>query len=215
MKQCSRCKDIKENDDFSSGRGKDGLYCWCKQCCKEYREQNKLKIKTKKRSYYQKNKQEIILKTKLYNESRPIEYADYQKKYREDEGNKRKDRVWRMERQRTPRGKLNHNLRSRISQSLINKSKAGRRWESLVGFTIEQLKKHLENLFTPGMSWDNYGSYWHIDHKIPIKVFNFESPSHIDFKKCWSLENLQPLEAVKNRSKGARLERPFQPSLAM
>jgi hypothetical protein len=65
------------------------------------------------------------------------------------------------------------------------------------------------------MSWDNYGSYWHIDHEIPVKAFNFKTPADIDFKRCWALKNLRPLSAFHNKSKGAKVDRPFQPSLAM
>jgi hypothetical protein len=63
------------------------------------------------------------------------------------------------------------------------------------------------------MTWENYGD-WHIDHKIPVSAFNFSKASDIDFKRCWKLSNLQPLWAAQNVSKGNKLERPFQPSLA-
>lgn len=46
---------------------------------------------------------------------------------------------------------------------------------------------------------------WHIDHKLPVASFNFDSPEHLDFKKCWALENLQPLWAKENISKGAKV----------
>ena len=37
----------------------------------------------------------------------------------------------------------------------------------LLGYSAQDLKIHLEKQFTSEMSWSNYGSYWHIDHKIP------------------------------------------------
>ena len=101
-----------------------------------------------------------------------------------------------------------------ITHSLKGGSKAGRHWETLVHFTAEELIKHIEKQFEDGMSWDNYGE-WHVDHIIPKSVFNFETPEDIDFKRCWSLKNLQPLEATENRIKSARIEKPFQPSLAI
>lgn len=88
-------------------------------------------------------------------------------------------------------------------------SKAGRHWESLVGFTIDQLKAHIESLFKPGMTWENYGTVWEIDHKMPIAAFNFDSPEHVEFRLCWSLENLQPLGVSENRSKGAKIEKQY------
>jgi hypothetical protein len=115
----------------------------------------------------------------------------------------------------TPKGNLSSTVSKRMNESLRKGMKSGRHWETLVDFTIDQLKTHLEKLFKPGMTWENYGTVWHIDHKIPIAVFNFERPEDIDFKICWSLKNLQPLEASKNMSKGARLRKPYQPSFAI
>jgi 5-methylcytosine-specific restriction endonuclease McrA len=125
------------------------------------------------------------------------------------------DRLRKQQQVKTTQGKLNESLRCGIRGSLKNRTKQNRHWETLVEFTIDQLKKHLEKLFKPGMTWENYGTYWHVDHKIPKAVFNYEKPEDIDFRLCWSLKNLQPLEARKNLSKGAKLEQPYQPSLLM
>ena len=110
--------------------------------------------------------------------------------------------------------RLNETLRKAIYFSLIKKggSKNGNHWFDIVDFTLEDLKKHLEKLFQTGMTWNNYGD-WHIDHKIPIAVFNFTKPEHRDFKRCWALKNLQPMWAEENLSKGASLEKHFQPGL--
>ena len=86
----------------------------------------------------------------------------------------------------------------------------------MLGFTLEQLKTHLESRFTRGMTWGKFiKGQIHIDHKIPIAVFNFTSSDHIDFKKCWNLNNLQPLWAKDNYIKKDKLEKPFQPSLRL
>lgn len=55
------------------------------------------------------------------------------------------------------------------------------------------------------MTWDNYGTYWHIDHIRPISSFSFETYYDPDFKICWALENLQPLEAKANRLKSNKI----------
>jgi hypothetical protein len=112
-----------------------------------------------------------------------------------------------------PETKLNHAISTAILTSLM-RNKNGRHWESLVGFTLDQLKKHLEERFLPGMSWENR-SEWHIDHRIPIAAFNFKTPDDIDFKRCWALKNLQPLWAQENRLKRDKIIGAFQPSLAI
>lgn len=74
----------------------------------------------------------------------------------------------------------------------------------LLGYTLEELMNHLEALFTEGMTWDNYGE-WHVDHKIPMTSFNFESTEDREFKLCWCLDNLQPLWGEDNLIKGSKL----------
>lgn len=74
----------------------------------------------------------------------------------------------------------------------------------ILGYTLEQLMEHLENKFTKGMTWDNYGE-WHVDHIIPMSSFEFESVEDREFKICWSLKNLQPLWGLDNLIKGCKL----------
>jgi hypothetical protein len=114
----------------------------------------------------------------------------------------------------TPQGRLNNTMSAGINSALRGR-KRGRRWENLVGYGVGQLKKHLESLFSPGMTWENYGVVWEIDHKTPKAVFNFEEAEDIDFKACWCLENLRPLGKSENRKKYNKLDRPFQPSLML
>lgn len=107
--------------------------------------------------------------------------------------------------------RLNNAMRAEIRTSL-NGTKNGRRWQVLVGYTLQDLIKHLEKQFQPGMTWDNYGQ-WHLDHIIPLAAFHYSEPSDIDFKRCWALENLQPLWAQDNMQKKDKIIKPFQPSL--
>lgn len=48
------------------------------------------------------------------------------------------------------------------------------------------------------MSWNNQGSYWHIDHIVPLSWFPYQTVEEQAFKDCWALANLQPLEAKAN-----------------
>jgi predicted nucleic acid-binding Zn ribbon protein len=109
-------------------------------------------------------------------------------------------------------------LNRRVSKTIrrdLNKGKQGNSWCKLVGWSANDLKLHLEKKFKKGMTWENYGTCWHIDHKIPKAAFNFESYEDIDFKRCWSLKNLQPMWAMENIMKSDKVIKPFQPSLAI
>ena len=67
-----------------------------------------------------------------------------------------------------------------------------------LGCNIETFKKHIEQQFTEGMSWENYGE-WHIDHKIPLK---YNKPSLEEVAQQLQCTNTQPMWAILNMSKG-------------
>ncbi|MDQ8050710.1 hypothetical protein [Luteibacter sp.] len=83
--------------------------------------------------------------------------------------------------------------------------KAGRSWRSMVDYTVEELRAHLERQFLRGMGWHNAGE-WHIDHIIPVSSFNYTSPDDLEFKRCWALANLRPLWGRDNIRKSNRVE---------
>jgi len=103
------------------------------------------------------------------------------------------------------RGRINNGVRARIHKSLRARggNKRNRPWESLVGYTVAELKLHIERQFRRGMSWKNYGKRWHIDHIRPLSSFDFKSPDDASFREAWALTNLQPLWAGDNQTKYA------------
>jgi hypothetical protein len=102
--------------------------------------------------------------------------------------------------------RLNNRMRALLNYSLRN-GKGGRRWEELVGYTLFELKQHLESQFADNMNWEIFmrgKGEIHIDHIIPRSAFRFNSPEDQGFKDCWALKNLQPLWAKDNLSKGSK-----------
>lgn len=106
-------------------------------------------------------------------------------------------------RQENPNAKIANLMGCRINRVL---KKRGASWLCFVPYSVEDLIFHLEKQFTPEMNWGNHGSYWHIDHIRPISSFNMTSFDCDDFKKCWALENLRPLEAIENIKKGNKMD---------
>lgn len=92
---------------------------------------------------------------------------------------------------------LTHRLRSRLTAALKGLCKAAPTRE-LLGCSAEELKKHLESLFQPGMSWENRQE-WHIDHIRPCASFNLLEPEQQ--RCCFHYSNLQPLWAKDNIAK--------------
>ena len=196
-KQCTKCKEERSYSEFfKDKRTKDGLYSACKSCHYgsykswrkrkgreydiKYRKENRNKLNKMHSKWVAKNKERVRV---------------YQAKYHNH---------WESRRRKTdPKFRLDSNLSKAIRDALKGK-KAGQRWEGLVGYTIDNLVKHLEAKFELWMSWENYGK-WHIDHIIPKSHFKYEAPEDPDFKKCWALENLQPLEAMENIRKNNKI----------
>ena len=79
-----------------------------------------------------------------------------------------------------------------MRKALERGSKSGKSLE-LLGCTIPELKSYLEARFLPTMTWENYGTLWHIDHIIPCASYNLVDPEQQ--KKCFHYTNLQPLFA--------------------
>jgi hypothetical protein len=75
----------------------------------------------------------------------------------------------------------------------------------LLGCSGEELMRHLEKQFKPGMTWDNYGE-WHMDHKRPCASFDMADPEQQ--KTCFHFSNYQPLWAKENYSKSDKWEGP-------
>ncbi len=71
--------------------------------------------------------------------------------------------------------------------------------EALIGCKFPFLFQYLESKFKPGMSWENYGKFWEVDHIIPCAAYDL---TDLDQQlACFHYSNLQPLSVFDNRSK--------------
>lgn len=102
----------------------------------------------------------------------------------------------------TPSGKVHHRLRSQL-QYLLKVGKGGKSWQSIVGYSTDNLRLHLERQFLPGMSWENVGE-WHIDHIVPISAFEITGADDPSIRDAWAITNLRPLWAEENINKRDR-----------
>jgi hypothetical protein len=140
--------------------------------------------------------------------------ANHKWKLKDIEKARSLSRISSLKRRQTIEGTINDRISAGIRQSL-NGAKGRRKWETLVGYTIQDLKKHLERQFKSGMTWGHVvNGKIHIDHIIPKSAFKFTSADQLSFKRCWALKNLQPLWANENLQKHNKIEMPFQPTFA-
>ena len=94
---------------------------------------------------------------------------------------------------------LQMRLRNRLRMAIKNGQRAGSAVADL-GCTIPFFKDYIASLFTPGMTWDNYGQ-WHLDHVKPLAKFDLSIREQ--FLKACHYTNYQPLWALDNARKGA------------
>jgi hypothetical protein len=201
----------------------DGLQSMCIICRMKYDKEQFIKNKEKNKKYRRNIKTKICTFELCPFEGQPQPISEFYIDNAKPNGYKswcktcakesvkywNQDNLERKAKYRKDRYKSNINIRLNVCMSgliyysLTRKSngKQGHSWKDLVDFTVEDLKKHLKDLFQPGMTWDNYGKEWELDHIKPISFFDIISFDCEDFKKCWSLENLQPLWTHDNRIK--------------
>ncbi len=177
-KNISLEKKIKRNEDNKKYRIKNLEKI--KEANKKYRQENREKRKEYFKNYYLKNKEQILIKNNINEKNR-----------------RKKDKIFAIRKNisRCIRKMLTENKGSKNNFSLIK----------YLPYSILQLKDHLEFQFKQSMTWENYGSYWNIDHIYPQSKLPYDSMEHPNFIKCWDLSNLRPLEVEENRLKSDKL----------
>jgi hypothetical protein len=190
-KEYYQTQDQKEKAKIYREKNKEKILAYLK----EYRENNKdaLVVKNRERSKknYEKNK-DLKLQKQAEQRKKPG-YKDKHNEYWKEYAKKRREVDTSF--------KIQGNMRSRFNS--IFKSKKIIRDNSiveLVGCDFNFLKNYIENKFLPTMSWENYGSYWHIDHIKPCSLFDLSIME--EQKKCFHYTNLQPLFATTQLIEG-------------
>jgi hypothetical protein len=211
-KICKYCHKELLLSEFPHYKGSlDGHHWQCKQCKsnfnKERYQKKKKEILLKQKEYLQKKKEDPLFIEKRRLRALINNKTEEHKKsvllYNSKEETKKKKAAYERKRKEDPSYKLIVILRRRyynlITSNPLKKSSV----LSLLGCSIEEFRKHIESQFQEGMTWENYGSYWHLDHIIPCSYFD---QTDLEQQKiCWNYQNLQPLKAKDNLKKGAKI----------
>ena len=221
MKNCSVCKIEKDDSEFSKNQFR------CKSCAKQYKLDHKDEIKEKDKQYRLENKNSIQEYNKQYYLDNKNSFKDKNHIYyvNNKESLNRTHNEYNKSYFKTKyANNLSFKLRRTVSiaiwqtLTLNGSSKSGLSCLDYLQYSVGELKSHLEDLFEPWMSWDNYGKYdrktwndndpttwtWSLDHIIPQSDLPYTSMSEDNFKKCWELNNLRPLSAKQNLIDGNR-----------
>lgn len=173
-KICKTCLIIKSTECYGKHKSMaDGLRKSCKECRKlektEYRTTNGDKISECGKLYYLNNKDTIVQKRRIYEKNKYNNDNDFY---------------------------LHSCMSARIRIGLKTKSKNTKEY---IGCSFEFLSKYIQSLFEDGMSWDNKGTVWEIDHIIPVSAWDLTND--FENKCCWNYRNLRPLWKYDNRKK--------------
>lgn len=216
MKTCVKCQKEKSTDLFSVKQDNhDGHSNICKECMASYLNQwynkNKNKLRSKRKVLYETKKEQWKPVQKKYYELNKNEILQRQREYVKipEVRNRRRETInkWTTERcRKDPNFKLRRTISTRIWHALKGTCKSAKT-QQLLGCNSELLKNHLEQKFLKGMTWNNYGKQWHIDHIIPCDSFDLTLPD--EQKKCFHYTNLQPLWARDNQKKGNKMTYPL------
>jgi hypothetical protein len=176
----------------------------------------KIKTKDKKEKQKQLDKENIIRVKNLYATTKSI-YPKYNiktktplkiKLSKEEEKKEKIRKVNNTRQNENKRFHINLRLRCNMSSRLNMAIKNGKKIDGtikLLGCSIRECRKYLEEKFTEGMNWDNYGKHgWHIDHIIPCDAFDFRIKEAQEF--CFNYKNLQPLWAKENIIKKDKID---------
>lgn len=214
-KKCNKCQEIKDVSEFykkaNRGDGLAGYTHVCKVCTRtttrKYKRDDVDKFDKLKYSqeYKQKNKEkldEYYIKWKNENEDNlRIKRQEYYQKNKERIKRKNYDYC---KRRKTydPLYKLRLGIRSLILLSFkSNFTKKSKKTSEILGCTFEDFKIYLESKFDENMNWENQGTYWHLDHIIPISSAQTEQEVY----KLNHYTNFQPLYWLDNLKKSNKI----------
>ena len=180
--------------------------------------ENKDKVRAARKRHVKKYSEKIKKEAKKYREEHPEYKKEWYKQHKVEAkewwNNRSKEqkqakaeynKVWKKDRYKNNN---NYKIRCIISSAVRRSLKGMKKGDSIkniLGYSIEELKEHLEHQFEDWMNWDNLGltankekETWQIDHIIPVNTFNIKEIGDEEFRKCWALDNLRPLDSYIN-----------------
>jgi hypothetical protein len=104
------------------------------------------------------------------------------------------------------RFRIRETIPKEIAQKLTEENRFGYVYDFL-GCDMNFLKKWLRFCYINEMTDDNYGSYWFMDHVIPIHTFDIKNNLETNKKYCYSWFNISPLIPLENGRKFIEIDK--------
>tara|TARA_B110000046_G_C12965468_1_gene386479 strand:+ start:695 stop:1264 length:570 start_codon:yes stop_codon:yes gene_type:complete len=186
LRKCSKCKEEFEliSENFHRNKTEVGGFDYrCKPC---------------KLSHYISNKKIYKDRSTLWQITHPERAKEISKKYRQTDKHKTTNKVWKKKEYDEKYNvdmewTILRNTRIRVHNALKYGFKKGKTLDML-GCSIKEYLIYLEERFDLNMNWDNYGTYWEIDHIYPLSKGG-----------SFHFTNTQPMEVIENRKKSNKI----------
>jgi hypothetical protein len=94
---------------------------------------------------------------------------------------------------------MNYRIKKSLAARLRNVLNKNNTTMNYIGCNIQYFREWLEYNFTSEMNWNNYGTFWSIDHIIPVCKFDLTDENQ-KFQ-CWNWSNMMPVTIKFNSSK--------------
>jgi hypothetical protein len=168
-----------------------------------YYERNRERILEQKREYYLRKK-EVINNYRERNKSKiSAQNSRWHSKNRERV--RERKREYNRRRYKNPQNRIESSIRRRIGKLLRGTLKPDHS-EALLGCSFEEFMNYIAAKFKPGMSMENYGRKWHIDHIMPCSAFDMRDEEQA--RRCFHFTNMRPMWAKANMRKGSKITEP-------
>lgn len=172
---------------------------------REYRKKNRAKILAAKKQWYLDNREEMLAGCRVRYTKKAKEISRKATAWNKANPDRKRaiNRRYNNKRYATnSSARLMMNLRSRVRAAMKGVAKA-RATIELIGCSVEDLWIYLESKFEPGMTRENHGKVWHVDHIMPCAIFDLTRAEHQ--RRCFHFSNLQPLFVRENLRKSSKV----------
>ena len=193
---CNKCNVIKDINNYRLYKN-NSYSKTCKKCLNE-------KDKIRKKNSRQKKMETLIVKCEKCNQEKALKNFTKLKKFYKKKIclecyplflTEQKTEWCRNERKTNINYRLKKSLAARLRNVLFKNNTT----MNYIGCNIPYLKEWFEYNFDNEMNWENYGSYWSIDHIIPVCKFDLTIEK--EKLKCWNWSNMVPVTIKYNSSK--------------
>jgi len=219
---CKACLRLSQKKYFQSEKGKTALNKYKKSekgkatlariySSEKFKEQNRKALKKYLQSekgklqkkYFQSEKGKTALnKYKKSEKGKATLARIYSSEKFKEENRKRLKRYYKED----PKFRFFNGMRSRVKEFLRKKnSHKENKLFKYIGCSKQHFINHIEKQFRQGMSWDNWGKVWELDHIVPLA--SFKDLNEKNFNIAFNYRNHQPLLVKENSYKRAKFNK--------